>query len=75
MSHTPDEYVHDLYYHALNYRGATSEGAEAAWQELKDCHDRINADLLAALEDICDSLGECGMTEKARAAIAKARGE
>ena len=27
-----------------------------------------------ALQDLCDTLGECGMTEKARAAIAKATG-
>lgn len=32
-------------------------------------------DLLEALQDLCDTLGECGMTEKARAAIAKAEGE
>ncbi|WP_139384302.1 hypothetical protein [Bosea thiooxidans] len=31
-------------------------------------------ELLEALEDICDTLGECGMTVKARAAIAKATG-
>lgn len=31
-------------------------------------------DLLEALQDLCDTLGECGMTEKARAAIAKAEG-
>jgi hypothetical protein len=32
-------------------------------------------EMLAALQDLCDTLGECGMTEKARAAIAKAEGE
>jgi hypothetical protein len=32
-------------------------------------------DLLEALQDLCDTLGECGMTEKARAAITKAEGE
>ena len=31
-------------------------------------------ELLSALEEICDSLGECGMTERARNAIAKALG-
>ena len=31
-------------------------------------------ELLAALGDICMELGECGLTEKARAAIAKATG-
>ena len=31
-------------------------------------------DLLESLQDLCDTLGECGMTEKARAAIAKATG-
>ena len=30
--------------------------------------------LLEALQDLCDTLGECGMTERARAAIAKAEG-
>ena len=35
----------------------------------------VNAELLEALQDLCDTLGECGMTEKARAAIAKAEGE
>ena len=29
-------------------------------------------DLVEALQDLCDTLGECGMTEKARAALAKA---
>ena len=33
------------------------------------------AELLEALQDLCDTLGECGMTEKARAAIARAEGE
>lgn len=32
-------------------------------------------ELLEALQDLCDTLGECGMTGKARAAIAKATGE
>ena len=32
-------------------------------------------ELLEALQDLCDTLGECGMTEKARAAIAKAEGQ
>jgi len=30
--------------------------------------------LLEALQDLCDTLGECGMTEKARAAIALVEG-
>lgn len=30
-------------------------------------------ELLEALQDLCDTLGECGMTEKARAAIDAAR--
>ena len=29
-------------------------------------------ELVEALQDLCDTLGECGMTEKARAALAKA---
>ncbi len=35
----------------------------------------LNGELLEALQDLCDTLGECGMTEKARAAIAKAEGQ
>ena len=31
--------------------------------------------LLEALQDLCDTLGECGMTEKARAAIKAVEGE
>lgn len=31
-------------------------------------------ELLEALQDLCDTLGECGATAKARAAIAKAEG-
>ena len=32
-------------------------------------------ELLEALEELCSTLGECGMTVRARAAIAKATGE
>lgn len=39
-----------------------------------DAADRRD-ELLEALQDLCDTLGECGMTKKARAAIAKATGE
>jgi hypothetical protein len=33
------------------------------------------AELVEALQDLCDTLGECGMTEKARAALAKWEGK
>jgi phosphoglycerate dehydrogenase-like enzyme len=37
----PNEYDFDLFYHAMNYRGASTQHAEAAWQELLACHERI----------------------------------
>jgi hypothetical protein len=33
------------------------------------------ADLVEALRDLCDTLGECGMTEKARVVLAKWEGK
>jgi exonuclease VII large subunit len=31
----------DLFYHALNYRGASTQNAELCWQELQACVDRL----------------------------------
>lgn len=39
----------DLFYHALNYRGAQSQHAELFWQELQACVDR----LIAAEREAC----------------------
>jgi hypothetical protein len=36
-----DEYEYDLFWHAMNYRGAASEHAELAWKELEACVKRI----------------------------------
>lgn len=48
----------DLFHHALNYRGATSENAELFWKELQLCVERMitsecekeNAELLKYLK-------------------------
>lgn len=53
---------------------ATERQVEILSDDLSRCS-RLNAELLEALQDLCDTLGECGMTERARAAIAKATGE
>jgi hypothetical protein len=39
-----DEYALDLFWHALNYRGAASEHAPQMWIELEACVERIVAD-------------------------------
>lgn len=38
--------------------------------ELRRLHE-VNQELLETLQDLCDTLGECGMTERARAIEAK----
>lgn len=38
-----NEEDYDLYYHALNYRTAAPQHAEAAWKELEACHGRLLA--------------------------------
>jgi hypothetical protein len=38
----PDnEHDYDLFWHALNYRGASSENAQLFWKELEACVERI----------------------------------
>lgn len=59
--------------------GGTPMCAKA--QQLQAAHERDNVSfkqllaqrdaLMEALQDLCDTLGECGMTEKARAVIKK----
>lgn len=36
-----DKHSLDLYWHALNYRGASSENARACWEELSACVERL----------------------------------
>lgn len=36
-----DEHEYDLFWHALNYRTAASQHAQAMWIELQDCVDRL----------------------------------
>ncbi len=62
------EHAYDLYWHALNYRGASSDNAESCWCELEMCVVRIvgrsaeNAVRLA-LEEVCREAGEYGGME------------
>lgn len=44
----PDEHRDDLFWHALNYRGASITGAEGMWQELEACVARKVAAAVAA---------------------------
>ena len=57
----------------LDLWGDQGDLLEAA-AELRRLHAQRDA-LLEALQDLCDTLGECGMTEKARAAIKAVEGE
>lgn len=36
-----DEYAHDLFWHALNYRTAHPMDADRCWSELQDCVNRL----------------------------------
>ena len=65
----PDEYALDLFWHALNYRGAIID-AEPMWQELSACVERLIAaavaeererrsDAVATLKDLHARLLEC----------------
>lgn len=36
-----DEYAHDLFWHALNYRTAHPMDADRCWGELQDCVNRL----------------------------------
>lgn len=50
-----NETENDLFYHALNYRGASSEHAELFWNELQECVNRlIAAEREAAMAAILD---------------------
>ena len=48
----------DLFYHALNYRGASSENAELFWHELQSCVDRLVAEEREACAKECEALDE-----------------
>lgn len=36
-----DRHYYDLFWHALNYRGASTEHAEFFWKELEACVERL----------------------------------
>ena len=75
----PDERAEDLFWHALNYRTAATQHAEAMWQELQACVDRkVQAAVLAEREacaKACDQwTGRNDISGGALLAI-RARGE
>jgi hypothetical protein len=55
----------DLFYHALNYRGAATQHAEELWQELKMCVNK----LIEAEREACAKVCEEHIAEQVRAGI------
>lgn len=60
-----DEYANDLFWHALNYRGAAdrpdmqdSNPAELCWQQLLACHGRLVAAAVAAERERCAKIAD-----------------
>jgi len=49
-----DDTENDLFWHALNYRGAQSQHAELFWQELQACVARLIATEREACAKVCD---------------------
>ncbi len=41
MKSEEHEHAYDLFWHALNYRGASSENAQACYEELEECVMRL----------------------------------
>jgi sugar (pentulose or hexulose) kinase len=50
-----DEHSLDLFWHALNYRTAATQHAEAMWQELEACVQRL---IERAKDDVWDYRNE-----------------
>lgn len=53
---TEDDTTNDLFWHAINYRSAITPAAEAMWQELKACVDRLIATEREACAKVCEAL-------------------
>ena len=52
------EYDLDLFYHAMNYRGATTQHAELFWKELQACVDRLLAAERERCAKVCEAKDE-----------------
>lgn len=77
MTLPPEEHADDLGWHALNYRTAATQHAEAMWQELQACVDRkVKAEREACAQACQDAWEIDGpMTADEFAALVRARGE
>ena len=53
-----DEHSLDLFYHALNYRGASTAHAPGYWNDLEVCHKRIVEAELSAYKAMCERLAD-----------------
>ena len=53
----------DLFYHALNYRGASTQNAELFWRELQNCVNRLIEAEREECAKVCEQqlgfIGEC----------------
>ena len=76
VSSTERRYVREV--NGKRYVASCTDSQDYRTYEEAEANARLIAcapEMLEALQDLCDTLGECGMTEKARAAIARAEGE
>ena len=52
--HYPPDWAYDVFYHALNYRGASIQDASVYWKELEACIGRLIAVEREACAKVCE---------------------